>query len=90
MIDDRRERERFERVATLVSRLLTESIDVSAAVLTSIDLQTRILAHLEDRPQEDLADEVSAALRARRRELLRELDAWSDSVMDSHDADTMN
>jgi hypothetical protein len=74
------ENHRFARMASLVSRLLTETSDLNAAVLTTLDLQARILSALEQRPQDEIVDEVSALLKERRRELLRELDAWSDSL----------
>jgi hypothetical protein len=69
---------RLDRLAVLVSRLLTESADTNAAVMTMLDLQARILARLESRSEDSVVDEVSDMLKSRRRELLRELDAWSD------------
>lgn len=69
-----------DRLALLLSRTLAETVDNSAALLTILDLQARILAHLEGGDQDVITDEISMLLKKRRRELLRELDAWTDSI----------
>lgn len=69
-----------EREAALTSRLLAEVVDLSAMALTTLDLQVKILAKLEARPEDEVVEEVSEQLKARRREVLSELDAWTDSV----------
>lgn len=71
---------RVQHLAALLSRAVTDLADVSAAVLTSLDLQSRILAALEARDPDEVVEEVSAELRKRRREALRELDRWTESL----------
>lgn len=66
--------------AEMLSRTLVELADNNAHLLTILDLQTRILAHLEKREQDDVVDEVSELLKARRRACLREIDAWAQGV----------
>lgn len=63
--------------AELLSRVLAEVADNTGHLMTVLDLQARILARLEDRPVDDVVDEVSALLKERRREALRALDAWA-------------
>jgi hypothetical protein len=69
-----------EQMAALLSRAVTDLADVNAALMTSLDIQARILALVEGRDVDDVVDEVSAQLKHRRREALRELDQWFDSL----------
>ncbi|MFW5955745.1 MAG: hypothetical protein ACOCSK_03295 [Rhodothermales bacterium] len=69
-----------ESIAALLSRNLSETVDTMSAVLTVLDIQSRILARLENRSEEDVADEISRLLRERRREAIRELNDWSDAL----------
>lgn len=63
--------------AEMLSRALVELADNNAHLLTILDLQARILAQLEKREQDDVVDEISELLKARRRQCLREIDAWA-------------
>lgn len=74
------ERPPEDAVAALLSRNLTETADNTAALLTLLDLHARILARLEDRHEEEVVEEVSSLLKERRRQILRELDAWTDTL----------
>ena len=63
--------------ADLLSKLLVEIADQSGQLLTILDLQARILAALEERDWDDVVDEVNERLKERRREAIREIDAWA-------------
>lgn len=69
-----------QKLAALLSRLLTETVDNTATAMVMLDTQARILAHLERRDADAVVDEISAELKSRRRELLRELDTWMSSL----------
>ena len=69
-----------QKLAALLSRLLTETVDNTAAAMVMLDTQARILAHLEQRDADAVVDEISAELKSRRRELLRELDTWMNAL----------
>lgn len=61
----------------MVSRTLVEIVDNNAHLLTILDLQARILAHLEDCEQDEVVEEINELLKQRRRAALREIDAWT-------------
>lgn len=63
--------------AELLSKLLVEMADQNGQLLTILDLQACILARLEQRSEDDVVDEINTLLKARRREALREIDAWA-------------
>lgn len=67
-------------MAEMLSKLLVEVVDNNAHLMTVLDVQARLLAQLEGRDAEAVADEVSALLKARRREALAALDAWTDAT----------
>lgn len=69
-----------DAIAALLSRNLTEAADNTAALLTLLDVQARILARLESRPEDDVVEEISDLLKQRRRQILRELDTWTDTL----------
>lgn len=72
-----------DATSVLLSRLITETADNTAAVLTLLDFQARAVAHLEGRSSDEVVDEVSEVLKRRRRAALQELDAWTDSIASS-------
>lgn len=63
--------------AEMLSKALVELADNNAHLLTILDLQARILAQLEEREQDEVTDEINELLKARRRECIREIDAWA-------------
>lgn len=69
--------EREKSIAEMLSKALVEIADNNAHLLTVLDLQARILAHLEGREEDELVDEVNALLKARRREAVREIEFWA-------------
>lgn len=74
------EKKSSDTTTVLLSRLITETADNTAAVLTLLDFQARVVAHLEDRSVDEVVDEVSQLLKKRRRDALQELDAWTDAI----------
>ncbi len=64
-------------LAEMLSKALVEIVDNNAHLMTVLDLQARILARLEGRTPDEVVDEVSELLKQRRREAIREIDAWA-------------
>jgi DNA-directed RNA polymerase subunit F len=68
---------REKTVAEMLSRVLVEIVDNNAHLMTILDVQARLLARLEARDVDEVVDEISELLKARRRAALREIDAWA-------------
>ena len=77
LLQEMKNTKRQKTTAEMLSRALVELADNNAHLLTILDLQARILAQLEAREQDDVVDEISELLKARRRACLREIDAWA-------------
>jgi hypothetical protein len=77
-------------VAEMLSKAILEIVDNNAHLLTILDLQTRILARLEERTQDEVVNEINAMLKERRREALNEIDRWAGGTgnLFEHSTDT--
>lgn len=63
-------------VGEMLARILVEIADTNAFLLAVLDVQARMLARLEGRDVDEVVDEVSALLRARRREAIQDIEEW--------------
>jgi len=60
----------------MLSKILVEQADTQAFLLTVLDVQARVLARLEARDPDEVVDEISTLLRARRRAALQDVEEW--------------